>query len=128
MLNYIVQTSDTFLLFYQVLRIAPRRLGHAEHEVPPEFSIQPEVEIAHIGSDVTFKCAARGSPEPAIRWSKNGVELEEARDQEYLAYENVGEEHIGTYACNASNVAGYTYKVSCVDLNLIIILVFSRLV
>ncbi len=80
------------------------------------------MEIAHIGSDVTFKCAARGSPEPAIRWSKNGVELEEARDQEYLAYENVGEEHIGTYACNASNVAGYTYKVSCVDLNLIIIL------
>ena len=33
------------------------------------------------------------------------------KDQEYLTFETVDESNVATYACNASNEAGYVYKM-----------------
>ena len=55
---------------------------------------------------------ADGAPRPKIVWTFNGEILDDFTDKEILTIQSIDASHVGTYACNASNVAGYEYKVS----------------
>ena len=48
-------------------------------------------------------------PYPKITWTKNGEIVEE--DEDILRIGSTTKEDVGTYACNASNLAGYAYKM-----------------
>ena len=52
-----------------------------------------------------------GSPRPKIVWTRNGEVMEEFNDKEILTIPSIEPKDVGTYACNASNTAGYDYKV-----------------
>ena len=77
----------------------------------PTLKQPPEVEIKEEEKSVDFKCVADGTPRPKIIWTFNGNVLDDFTDKEVLTIQSIDSSHVGTYACNASNVAGYVYKV-----------------
>ena len=90
--------------------------GYAEWQSPPEFTTKPADEYQAIGKSVTFGCAAKGAPEPAIIWTKNGKELPEFYNQEFLNIDKITPEDVGVYACNATNNVGYAYEMAFLDI------------
>lgn len=80
---------------------------------PPKFKTEgkPEVEIPQIGRTVNFQCITDGFPQPNIFWTFNGKRLDHFNDLETLTISSIKPENIGTYACNASNEAGYEYAM-----------------
>ena len=72
------------------------------------------LEQKELGSELL--CKANGSPAPEISWTYNGEVLSEYDGKEALVIDEVNRETMGTYACNASNVAGYVYKVVPVNI------------
>ncbi|XP_071958828.1 immunoglobulin superfamily member 10-like [Antedon mediterranea] len=75
-------------------------------------TLRPTDQSALVGSRVTFKCEATGSPTPSIVWRKtSGVipadRLEEPRQGWLRLLDLVGEDE-GVYECTASN--GYTSR------------------
>ncbi|XP_040926337.1 hemicentin-1 isoform X2 [Betta splendens] len=87
--------------------------------VPPSIADEPTELIVTRMSPVVLACTASGVPEPAIAWSKDGVELVE------LLPEGVGYSilttgsvqipsaelsHAGRYTCTAQNAAGSTRR------------------
>ncbi|XP_033100233.1 Down syndrome cell adhesion molecule-like protein 1 homolog isoform X2 [Anneissia japonica] len=77
-------------------------------------TLRPTDQSAQVGSRVTFKCEATGSPAPSIVWSKaSGIipteRVEEPR-QGWLRLLNLVEEDEGVYVCTANN--GYTSRTA----------------
>ena len=59
----------------------------------------------------TFHCEAGiGSPHARIQWTFNGKVLDAFSDKNELTIPSVYPHNVGTYACKASNRAGYDYK------------------
>lgn len=85
-----------------------------ELPVPPQF-IEPLRNLAaEEGTRVTFEGYVRGTPEPSIKWYKEGKQLTQSADFE-ITYRNgrvqltipeVFEEDSGKYVCQAQNKGG----------------------
>lgn len=95
----------------EVIHLSPAAPQFQDWTSVPFLKTEPEVEIMEEGKSVEFKCVAEGAPRPKIEWTFNGNILENFTAQEKLTIPSIDPSHIGTYACNASNVAGYIYKV-----------------
>ena len=95
----------------EVILVSSRNVTHESWMSQPELKEQPEVEIVEVENPGQIKCVADGVPRPKIEWSFNGEILESFTDKETLTIPSVNPSHVGTYACNASNVAGYDYKM-----------------
>ncbi|CAG2106312.1 unnamed protein product [Medioppia subpectinata] len=84
--------------------------NHNSHSV--KFSVSPKSHISAVtGSNVTFECAAAGSPTPAITWKKSDGHLPKGRaiqDAGNLILVNVRRGDDGTYVCMASNASPNT--------------------
>ncbi|XP_064208890.1 roundabout homolog 1-like isoform X2 [Anguilla rostrata] len=58
--------------------VAENMVGKAEATatltvlVPPTFIVRPRNQVMAVGSTVTFQCEAKGSPQPAIFWQREG--------------------------------------------------------
>lgn len=76
---------------------------------PPKFIRSPEVEVLRAGNTARFQCEASGKPEPTVVWTKNGVVME-GETGTGLVIHDIGPFDVANYACNASNVAGYEYS------------------
>ncbi|KAM9758937.1 neural cell adhesion molecule L1-like protein isoform 3-T5 [Menidia menidia] len=97
---------------------AKNTLGQAVHsfivtvEEPPEWVVEPESQLSMIGSDVLIKCSARGTPEPTITWSVNGVPLQESPSanrrlfDNTIILQNAQASDSAVYQCEASNTHG----------------------
>ncbi|KAB7507489.1 Neurofascin [Armadillidium nasatum] len=71
-------------------------------ESVPEFEEEPGIINQPPGLSATFRCSAKGVPEPVIAWSFNGEPLEGQND-ETLTYDSLTLSDKGVIACNASN-------------------------
>ncbi len=75
----------------------------------PKFVRSPEVEVLRAGNTARFQCEASGTPEPTVVWYKNG-EVMAGQTNTELVIHDIGPADVANYACNASNVAGYEYR------------------
>ena len=96
----------------QVILVSPTEPQIADWMIPPKLTTQPEVAISQEQSPATFKCETESatSPRASIQWTFNGKVLEAFSDKNELKIPSVFQHNVGTYACNASNLAGYDYK------------------
>ena len=61
-----------FILNFQVVLVSATRPKFPEWSIKPRLEKKPEVQIVPVEAIVEFQCAAVGSPNPEIIWSKNG--------------------------------------------------------
>ena len=88
----------------------------------PEFKdAGPKPHLVPFEQSATLNCDAKGEPTPDIVWTKDGqvinVKYEiqnmgkvKLNNDNSLTIVSVKEDMVGTYACNATNLAGYVYK------------------
>lgn len=81
-------------------------------EEPPEWVSEPESQLRMIGSDVSIKCSASGTPQPAVTWRVNGIPLHEAPAanrkvlDDTIVLHNAKASDSAVYQCEASNRHG----------------------
>ncbi|KAL2092656.1 hypothetical protein ACEWY4_012454 [Coilia grayii] len=102
------QDQKSILLNVYVLpSLAPR----PEHE--------SEVMTPAMGSTVSLRCEARGTPEPDVTWYRNGLQLAPGNglkiERHHLDIQEIQVADGGLYTCKVSNVAGHvdrTFRVT----------------
>jgi len=99
------------LAISEVIRVDTEEPQFAEWMSPPVLTTKPEVAIQEEEAKATFHCDATiGAPRPNIEWTFNGKVLDAFSNQNKLTIPSVYPHNVGTYACKASNQAGYDYK------------------
>ena len=73
------------------------------------FVSAPKTELKSPGSRVELQCVTRGTPQPSVTWTKNGVTMP-GETSSSLIIPSLSTSDVANYACNASNTAGYEYK------------------
>ncbi|KAK1155520.1 hemicentin-1-like [Acipenser oxyrinchus oxyrinchus] len=80
---------------------------------PPSFADVGDVIVEELAKKrVTLPCPVQGSPTPAVRWFKNGLELSDSqsglstREDGSLVIGSAKTSHSGEYKCIATNEAG----------------------
>ena len=89
----------------------------------PEFTDGgPKPQLAPFEQQATLHCVASGDPTPDIIWTRDGKVINPIYEINHpgqitlgqpgnsLTVNSVNEKTVGTYACNATNRAGYVYK------------------
>ena len=71
----------------------------------PTLTEGPVPQQAQLSQRVSFTCIASGSPQPLIRWYKDGTPLQE-RAGHVLLFEEVALSDRGFYHCTATNARG----------------------
>ena len=95
----------------EVIQVGTEEPQIAEWMNPPVLTTQPEVAIQEEEARATFHCEATiGAPRAKIQWTFNGQVLDAFSDKNELTIPSVYQHNVGTYACKASNQAGYDYK------------------
>ena len=92
-----------------VVHVTPESVQPPKGTRPPKFIRSPEIEVLRAGNTARFQCEAAGKPEPVIAWSKNG-EMMTGETGTELVIHDIGPADVANYACNASNIAGYEYR------------------
>ena len=67
--------------------------------------VEPEIEFAEFGDNVTFTCSAQGGPGNEFQWQRNGGDLEN-ETLANLTVANISASEGGSYTCVVSNAAG----------------------
>eukprot|EP00106_Octopus_bimaculoides_P009640 XP_014777082.1 PREDICTED: contactin-like [Octopus bimaculoides] len=82
----------------------------------PYFVLPLKPQHIDVGSHLTWRCDARGRPKVTYSWYKNGVLIDEKRDnvkiQGNMLIINAADKdlHSGMYQCGASNTFGITFS------------------
>ena len=84
--------------------------------VPPSISNSENQLTVNEGESIRLSCEATGNPRPQIRWSKNGVRVDEFHSR-YLVDEtgsltitSADAKDSAIYSCSALNIVGITEK------------------
>ncbi|XP_058872731.1 peroxidasin homolog isoform X1 [Acipenser ruthenus] len=77
----------------------------------PLFTHEPQDAMAEVGQDVEIPCSAQGEPQPAITWTKDGVQITESgkfyiSTEGTLTIRDIGQADRGRYECMARNTIG----------------------
>lgn len=81
----------------------------------PEFIEQIHHVHAKVGQAATFTCRVKGTPNPFVRWFKDGIELQQTdrinihqgeKGQAFLLIHDTVEQDTGLYKCVAQSMAG----------------------
>lgn len=78
---------------------------------PRFITIPHNILVAPGEAEVTLLCQAFGSPQPNIKWSKNGIQLPPSYKYDHktdgaLTVRNIDPSDHGNYQCEASNANG----------------------
>ncbi|KAK6480953.1 hemicentin-1-like [Huso huso] len=91
---------------------------------PPSFADVGDVIVEELAKKrVTLPCPVQGSPTPAVRWFKNGLELSDSqsglstREDGSLVIGSAKSSHSGEYKCIATNEAGSAERRSRLSVN-----------
>ncbi|KAJ8402305.1 hypothetical protein AAFF_G00371700 [Aldrovandia affinis] len=89
------------------------------YQVPPTFVVRPRNQVVAMGRTVTFQCGAKGNPQPAIFWQREGSQnllfsYQPPQPSSRLSVSQTGDLTIldaqhsdgGFYSCQALNIAG----------------------
>nr|XP_055068638.1 neural cell adhesion molecule L1-like protein isoform X2 [Misgurnus anguillicaudatus] len=98
---------------------AKNHLGVVKHyfdvtvEEAPAWEIEPQSQLATIGSDVTIKCVVKGNPQPNVAWRVNGLPLKEVPTSNRkimkdgtIVIHNANPDNSAVYQCEATNKHG----------------------
>ncbi|KAI8499172.1 hypothetical protein Bbelb_229360, partial [Branchiostoma belcheri] len=74
-------------------------------ETPTDLTVQP-------GGEISLPCSAVGEPQPAITWSKDGIQISESSKYGlsaigHLIIRGVDQSDTGRYECSARNTIGF---------------------
>uniref|UniRef100_A0A5G2Q6R4 Hemicentin-2 n=1 Tax=Sus scrofa TaxID=9823 RepID=A0A5G2Q6R4_PIG len=75
-------------------------------QVPPQVQPGPRILKVLVGEALDLNCAAKGSPEPQLTWSKDGVALQGGEPEGSVHFTAIQTADAGTYRCEASSSAG----------------------
>ncbi|XP_043549680.1 myosin light chain kinase, smooth muscle-like isoform X2 [Chiloscyllium plagiosum] len=81
---------------------------------PPDFLIYPQSQTVLAGEEVIFRCKITGYPKPEVKWTKNGVllnqtgglEMYEKDEIQFLCISSVNMADSGSYSCTVTNRRG----------------------
>lgn len=74
--------------------------------MPPQVQPGPRILKVLVGEALDLNCAAKGSPEPQLTWSKDGVALQGGEPEGSIHFTAIQTADAGTYRCEASSSAG----------------------
>uniref|UniRef100_A0A4X1TD56 Hemicentin-2 n=1 Tax=Sus scrofa TaxID=9823 RepID=A0A4X1TD56_PIG len=72
----------------------------------PQVQPGPRILKVLVGEALDLNCAAKGSPEPQLTWSKDGVALQGGEPEGSVHFTAIQTADAGTYRCEASSSAG----------------------
>ncbi|XP_058380273.1 hemicentin-2 [Diceros bicornis minor] len=75
-------------------------------QVPPQVQPGPQVLKVLAGEALDLNCAAEGTPEPQLKWSKDGEALRGGGPEGSVHFAAIQTSDAGMYRCEASNSAG----------------------
>nr|DBA18742.1 TPA: hypothetical protein GDO54_016954 [Pyxicephalus adspersus] len=108
------------------------RSFHVHVEEPPRWEKQLESSIQTVGSEIILNCSALGTPEPQIRWRRNGVLLDggtlpdnHQRMGGLLFIHSLQVSDSAIYQCEASNKHGTILSTANIDVLDIIPLILT---
>ncbi|KAM9324473.1 neural cell adhesion molecule L1-like protein [Gastrophryne carolinensis] len=98
------------------------RSFHVHVEEPPHWEKQPRSSIQTVGSEIILNCSAKGTPEPEIRWRRNGILLNGDNLPDNLQMmggvlfiHSLQQSDSAVYQCEASNKHGTIISTSNID-------------
>ena len=72
----------------------------------PQIS-KPSVQASYKeGSSVNISCTALGTPDPNVRWFRNGTVKGSGKKTAFLVFSSINRGDNGQYTCRANNTAG----------------------
>ena len=72
----------------------------------PQISISSVLSSYNEGSVVSITCTASGTPDPDVKWIRNGKIKSKGKKTALLTFNNVNRTDDGQYKCQANNSAG----------------------
>lgn len=72
----------------------------------PQISISSVLSSYNEGSVVSITCTASGTPDPDVKWIRNGKIKSKGKKTALLTFNNVNRTDDGQYKCQANNLAG----------------------
>ena len=60
----------------------------------------------HEGSSVNISCTASGTPDPDVKWIRNGEVKNSGKNAAFLTFRRINRADDGQYTCRANNSAG----------------------
>lgn len=73
----------------------------------PQISISSVPSTYNEGSVVSITCTASGTPDPDVKWFRNGKIKSKGKKTASLMFNNVNRTDDGRYNCQANNSAGH---------------------
>ena len=95
-----------------IIIIIIKPLGRSLNSVFLYFIEVPQVSISSVkpsyreGSSVNISCTASGTPEPDVKWIRNGIVQSLGKKTAFLTLRSVSKADDGQYTCRANNSAG----------------------
>ena len=72
----------------------------------PQMSISSVQASYNEGSLVTISCTASGTPDPDVKWIRNGKVKSSGKKTAFLTFSRINRTDDGQYTCKANNSAG----------------------
>lgn len=101
-MRHILTKRNILLMLYILFFKVPPWIIGAEKETYVEVKVS---------KSITLICPAIGTPNPVIRWFKNGHELEVFDVPDQYTLRDIQQTDEGIYQCVATNKAGTTYRI-----------------
>ena len=74
--------------------------------VAPKISMSSVLASYNEGSSVKINCTASGTPDPDVRWMRNGLDERSGKKPAFLTFSRINRADDGQYTCRANNSAG----------------------
>ncbi|XP_078381391.1 protein turtle homolog B-like [Oculina patagonica] len=82
----------------------------AVEEPAPQVNLSSVLLSYNEGSSVNISCTASGTPDPHVKWIRNGIVKSSGKKKAFLTFSSTNRADAGMYICRANNSAGNDEK------------------